>query len=77
MRERLQILNKRIIVFFLLLIIVGLSMVSILLSTRSGVGVHPDTVTYVEAAQNLLNGVGLRVLSDDGEFTVLTHFPPL
>jgi hypothetical protein len=52
-------------------------MVSILLSTRSGVGVHPDTVTYVEAAQNLLNGVGLRVLSDDGEFTVLTHFPPL
>ncbi len=49
-----------------------------LTATRFGIGINPDSVTYVDAARNLLRGDGLSVLSGAGaELKPLTHFPPL
>ncbi len=41
-------------------------------STREGIGITPDSVRYVDAARNLIEGNGLLVGGEP-----LTHYPPL
>lgn len=48
-----------------------------LLATRHGVGVSPDSVTYIDAARNLVAGNGLQALSWHGSSVPLAHYPPL
>jgi hypothetical protein len=64
-----------------LVIVVGLTLIGmlvILLTTRSGIGVYPDSTTYFDAADNLASGRGLIVISGSGnEPMPLTHYPPL
>jgi hypothetical protein len=55
------------------LIGVGLSL---LVSSKWGIGMSPDSGAYVAAARNLLAGNGLSILSNDG-LVPMTHFPPL
>lgn len=43
--------------------------------TKPGVGISPDSVTYISAARNLISGRGLSV--SFGNVAPLTHFPPL
>jgi len=45
--------------------------------TRFGVGANPDSVQYIFAAKNLLEGNGLLVYSINGEIVPMTHWPPL
>ncbi len=49
----------------------------ILLCTRWGIGLSPDSILYVGAARNLLIGNGLSVPTPSGGFLPLSHFPPL
>lgn len=57
------------------LALIGIMM--LLFSTRWGIGLSPDSSTYIAAARNLLNGRGLSVLSGDGEPIPMIRFPPL
>ena len=50
----------------------------ILVATRFGVGVEPDSTIYFDAARNLASGGGLVVISGtNSELVPLTHYPPL
>ncbi len=49
----------------------------LLLFTPLGLDVGYDSVFYLSAAENLLQGDGLSRLSGGGEVIPLTHFPPL
>jgi hypothetical protein len=60
-----------------LLLLALLAMLIVLLATRFGIGINPDSTVYLDAAHNLLNGRGLVALTGRGEFQPLTHYPPL
>jgi hypothetical protein len=47
-------------------------------ATQHGIGVAPDSVSYLEAARNLAAGRGVTTTDEDGaELRPLTRFPPL
>jgi hypothetical protein len=52
-------------------------LISILIATAQGIGVSPDSVAYLGAARNLLDGRGLSLPYGQIPDTPLTHFPPL
>lgn len=62
-------------------VIAGLAIAGVfvvLVATRHGVGVLPDSIIYFDAARNLENGRGLVVISGTkSELTPLVHYPPL
>jgi len=60
-----------------LLVLSGIGMAALLLSTRWGIGLSPDSALYIGAARNLLSGNGLSVSSYAEKFTPLTQYPPL
>ena len=68
-------MSRRLIFALLLLSLLAVALV--LLATRFGIGVTPDSTVYLEAARNLLNGRGLIALAADGELRPMTHYPPL
>ena len=47
------------------------------IATRQGVGILPNSVTYLMASKNLASNGTLEVLGRDGRLVQLTHFPPL
>lgn len=53
--------------------------VSLYLNTTStyGIGVNSDSIAYVRAAENLVNGNGLGRINGLGGFNPMTHWPPL
>jgi hypothetical protein len=63
---------------FLALLLPALAAVAfVLLATRFGIGITPDSTVYLEAARNLLEGRGLIALAANGELQPMTHYPPL
>jgi hypothetical protein len=46
-------------------------------ATRHGVGIAPDSVSYIEAARNLVAGHGVTTSEGPAEYNPLTRFPPL
>jgi len=54
-----------------------LSVILILFSTRWGPGISPDSITYLFSAENIAAGKGFSVSFEEGEFTPVTHYPPL
>ncbi len=64
-----------------IVIIAGLALtgaLTVLLATRFGIGVTPDSTVYLEAARNLAQGPGLVVFTGKSlEPQRLTHYPPL
>ncbi|MBI4489679.1 MAG: hypothetical protein HY694_11385 [Deltaproteobacteria bacterium] len=63
--------------YLFLVALSALGSVVLLLGTKWGVGLSPDSTAYISAARNLLSGKGLSVLSYSGELTPMTHYPPL
>jgi 4-amino-4-deoxy-L-arabinose transferase-like glycosyltransferase len=63
--------------FFALLLLSLLAVALVILATRLGIGVTPDSTVYLEAARNLIGGRGLIALAADGELRPMTHYPPL
>jgi hypothetical protein len=45
--------------------------------TQFGVGISPDSISYLTTADNLSTGDGLKYSNPSGELSPLTHFPPL
>lgn len=63
-------------------VLIGLSALAGMLclahATRHGIGIAPDSVSYIEAARNLGAGHGISTPADDGAVYVpMTRFPPL
>ena len=50
---------------------------ALVVSTRWGVGLSPDSIIYIVSARNLLSGHGLSTSFDPGTFVPMTHYPPL
>ena len=42
-----------------------------------GIGINSDSIAYIRAAENLLQGNGLGRVSGLGSFKPMTHWPPL
>jgi hypothetical protein len=55
----------------------ALSIVLALAATPYGIGVTPDSLAYLRAAESVCHGTGLYVPAYDGTLVPLTHFPPL
>lgn len=60
-----------------LLAVALLSAAGLAWATPWGLGVSPDSVTYLTAAANLLEGNGLAGQGADGHAVPMTRFPPL
>jgi hypothetical protein len=62
-------------------VLIGLSALAGMLclahATRNGIGIAPDSVSYIEAARNLGAGRGISISEDGVEYRPLTRFPPL
>lgn len=58
-------------IFILVLSIIGFG--TVLFSTRFGIGIQPDSVSYIDAARNLLRGDGFFVTYVHGEREALTQ----
>lgn len=72
----LKIIPKKWVIIILMLI--GLAGVLLLwYSTPKGIGVGYDSVYYLGSADSLLKGFGMGRFDAFGNFTPLTHFPPL
>lgn len=63
--------------FGLLLILAVVAAFAVLYTTSNGPVAGSDSVAYIVAARNLLEGNGLGWTYPSGEFHLLTHFPPL
>ncbi|MEK6590907.1 MAG: hypothetical protein AABZ11_09545 [Nitrospinota bacterium] len=53
-----------------------IGIIVLLFSTRSGIGISPDSATYIGVSRNVLTGKGL-ILPFGSEATPMTHYPPL
>jgi hypothetical protein len=61
-----------------LAVVLALSgLVGLLLATRWGIGVSPDSAVYIGAARNLIAGRGLSVPFGESVDSPLIHYPPL
>ena len=69
--------NPRILFFVLLIVIAVGAMATLAISTNAGLGFGNDSVAYVGAARNLLDGNGYARTSGGGEIKPITHYPPL
>ena len=49
---------------------------TLLWTTRGGIGISPDSVVYIDAAESLLSGQGYVEHKASGERLPLIHFPP-
>jgi len=63
---------------FAILAFLGLcGAVVLIVATRWGAGLSPDSIIYIAAARNLLRGYGLSVSFDPQIFSPLNQYPPL
>lgn len=46
-------------------------------SSKYGIGINSDSISYIRSAENVVNGVGLGRVSGLGTFKPMTHWPPL
>lgn len=54
-----------------------LAFCTMLIATRWGIGLGPDSLVYIGVARSLLSGNGVTYLNDIGEFSPVNHYPPL
>lgn len=69
--------HQRLLFFIPLLVIAFGAMTTLYLSTSAGLGFGNDSVAYVGAARNIMEGNGYARTSGGGEIKPLTHYPPL
>lgn len=61
----------------MLIVIAFGAMTTLYVSTTAGLGFGNDSVAYVGAARNILDGNGYARTSGGGEIKPITHYPPL
>jgi hypothetical protein len=62
---------------FVIAVLSVIGIVSLLFATTWGIGISPDSNTYISVARNLLDGHGLTQTSANGTIVPMTHYPPL
>ena len=70
-------IDRKYIAVLAIILIALCGAAGILYATAAGIGVSPDSVTYIGTARNLLNGAGLTVPQGNGANVPLTQFPPV
>jgi 4-amino-4-deoxy-L-arabinose transferase-like glycosyltransferase len=70
----LRRIEQTVLPLIIILALAGIA--TMLLATRWGIGLTPDSVGYIEVARNLLHGLGLRTQTPDGA-GAFTMWPPL
>src|SRR5258707_5602784 len=58
-------------------IVLVVAFAGMMFATRSGAGLTPDSLTYVNAARQLMQGQPLTEIPTNGKANPYTHFPPL
>jgi hypothetical protein len=81
MKEKLNNIINRIVskdnIDLIIIFLLGfLGILSLLYATKWGIGISPDSVTYLDAARNLLEGHGFSY-KIGAELQTLTNYPPL
>jgi len=74
--DQRALMNRRVLIVTSLAA-VGIGMAASIFATPFGLGVTPDSLLYLHAADSLRQGLGFRVPADDGSLVPLTHYPPL
>jgi hypothetical protein len=69
--------SQHILFFVFLTVIAFAAMATLYVSTAAGLGFGNDSVAYVGAARNILDGNGYARTSGGGEIKPITHYPPL
>lgn len=70
--------RNQLVLFFVLLVVIAIgAMATLAVSTTAGLGFGNDSVAYVGAARNILDGNGYARTSGGGEIKPITHYPPL
>ena len=62
---------------FVITVLSVIGIVSLLFATTWGIGISPDSTTYIGVARNLLDGHGLTQTSANGTMVPMTNYPPL
>jgi len=64
--------------YTLLLFLVSIFGIYLLRATTPiGLGIYPDSVTYIMGARNIVNGLGFVRFSSENILKPITHYPPL
>jgi glycosyltransferase involved in cell wall biosynthesis len=63
-------------VFIIILYVSLLGFASVFVSTRYGIGISPDSVSYINGARNLEQGYGFVMTTLDGPGSPITHYSP-
>src|SRR5258708_25154977 len=58
-------------------IVLLVAFAGMMFATRSGAGLTPDSLTYINAARQLMQGQPLTEIPGNGKADPYTHFPPL
>ncbi|MDH3973444.1 MAG: hypothetical protein OEV42_04105 [Deltaproteobacteria bacterium] len=66
-------MKKKIALILICALLATLSTLLMMRATDSGVGIQPDSITYINAARNIIEGNGYV----DAGGNAITHFPPL
>ncbi len=57
-------------------VIASLGAITILVATRWGIGLSPDSIIYIAGARSFLSGSGFRIPSFQGVFEPVKHHAP-
>ncbi|HEX7230366.1 MAG TPA: glycosyltransferase family 39 protein [Candidatus Binatia bacterium] len=56
---------------------IALGVCALIVATHQGIGLYPDSIVYIGAARNILDGRGVQFLNDVGEIAPVVQYPPL
>src|SRR5258708_6559379 len=72
-----NIANRPLFKKFAFAIVLLVAFAGMMFATRSGAGLTPDSLTYVNTARQLMQGQPLTEIPVNGKANPYTHFPPL
>jgi hypothetical protein len=69
-----QLISRGVCAAALALTLIGAGILAI--ATRLGIGIYTDSIVYIGAARSILAGDGFQFLTDIGQFSPITQYPP-
>ena len=69
-----QLISRGVCAAALALTLIGAGILTV--ATHSGIGIYTDSIVYIGAARSFLAGDGFQYLTDIGQFSPITQYPP-
>ena len=69
-----QLISRGVCAAALALTLIGTGIFAV--ATRLGIGIYTDSIVYIGAARSILAGDGFQFLTDIGQFSPITQYPP-